>query len=58
MSAQAFTATGTETINAPPVVVASIDFTQSFSKMPRDPRLIKFGVNYYFKPMPVAVAKY
>ena len=58
MSGQAFTAPGTQTVNAPPQV-GSIDVSESFNKMPQDLQLIKFGVNYHFNSMPVVVvAKY
>ena len=57
MAGQTFTGTGTETINAPPPA-GTIDLSSSFSKMPQDLQLIKFGVNYHFNPMPVVVAKY
>ena len=38
--------------------VGSIVAFETFSKMPQDLQLIKFGVNYHFNPMPVVVAKY
>ena len=57
MAAQAFSATGSQSVNAPPQV-GSIVAAETFSKMPQDLQLIKFGVNYHFNPMPVVVAKY
>ncbi len=57
MAGQGFTGIGSATINAPPQV-GTIDYTQSFSKMPQDLQLIKFGVNYHFSPMPAVLAKY
>ena len=57
MAAQAFTAAGSQTVNAPPQVGSIVAF-DNFSKMPQDLQLIKFGVNYHFNPMPVVVAKY
>jgi len=55
MFGQAFTGTGIETINAPPLV-GQADFLQKFDKMSQDMHLIKFGVNYHFNPMPVVVS--
>jgi outer membrane immunogenic protein len=55
MFGQAFTGTGTQTINAPPTV-GSIDFAQKFNKMNQDMHLIKFGVNYHFNTMPTVVS--
>ncbi|MBR1213762.1 outer membrane beta-barrel protein [Bradyrhizobium sp. JYMT SZCCT0180] len=55
MLAQNFTAIGTQSVNAPPIV-GSAAFTAQFSKMPQDLHLIKFGVNYHFSPAPVAVS--
>jgi outer membrane immunogenic protein len=57
MAGQAFTAAGTQTFNAPPTIGTIVAF-ETFSKMPQDLQLIKFGVNYHFNPMPVVVAKY
>jgi outer membrane immunogenic protein len=55
MFGQAFTGTGTQTINIPPVV-GQADFLQKFDKMSQDMHLIKFGVNYHFNTMPVVVS--
>jgi outer membrane immunogenic protein len=55
MFGQAFTGTGTQTINVPPLV-GQVDLLQKFEKMSQDMHLIKFGVNYHFNPMPVVVS--
>jgi outer membrane immunogenic protein len=55
MFGQAFTGTGIETINVPPVVGRADSF-QKFDKMSQDMHLFKFGVNYHFTPMPVVVS--
>jgi opacity protein-like surface antigen len=58
MLAQNFTATGTDSLNAPPNV-GSIAIFRQFGKMPQDLHLIKFGINYHFNQTPVvASARY
>jgi outer membrane immunogenic protein len=55
MFGQAFTGTGTQTINVPPVV-GQADSLQKFDKMRQDMHLFKLGVNYHFNPTPVVVS--
>jgi outer membrane immunogenic protein len=56
MLAQNVTATGTETVNIPNVVVGTIDFAEQFTGIRQDLHLIKLGVNYHFNPVPMLVS--
>ena len=56
MLGQAYTGTGFESANAPPVAVGTIDLFSSFNQMSQDLHIIKLGVNYHFNPMPVMVS--
>jgi outer membrane immunogenic protein len=56
MLAQNVTATGTETVNIPNVVVGTIDFAERLTGIRQDLHLVKLGVNYHFNPVPMPVS--
>jgi opacity protein-like surface antigen len=56
MLGQNFTGTGVDVVNAPGIIVGSIDFNRQFGKMSQDLHLFKFGANYHFNPAPVVVS--